>query len=105
MDECWRGPSGCLREGDVATIKCFECIFQGIINVALRLGGILVLVMLIVGGFSYLTAGGDPKKAQLARNILTYAVLGLVLLILVWFILLFIEKFTGVPVTVFRLDI
>jgi hypothetical protein len=59
--------------------------------------------MLIVGGFQYLTAGGDAKKTQAASNTLTYAIFGLVAVIAAWFILLFIEKFTGVKVTEFNI--
>ena len=59
--------------------------------------------MLIVGGFQYLTAGGNPEKTKAAGNTITYAVIGLVVILGAWFILLFIEKFTGVKVTEFNL--
>lgn len=88
---------------DPAIIKDFEEIVQNILNIAIRLAGVLLFIMLIVGGFKYLIAGGDPKKAEAARNTLTYAIGGLVLVILAWFILLFIEKFTGVKVTQFNI--
>jgi len=65
------------------------------------LAGIAAFIMLIVGGFQFLTAGGDPKKTQAASSTLTYAIFGLVAVIAAWFILLFIEKFTGVRITDF----
>ena len=109
LEECWEeyavdqsGLWGTSGE-NIATLKAFECIFMGIINVAIRLGGIALFIMVIVGGFTYLTAGGDPKKAQMGRNVITYAVIGLALLILAWFILWFIERITGVQVTVFNI--
>lgn len=102
MDSCWSGPDGCLHNG-VATLKCLECIFQSIFNIVIRLAGIAVFIMIIIGGFQYLTAGGDPKKAESAKNTLTYAILGLALLILAWFILKFIEIFTGIRVTEFTI--
>lgn len=104
LQTCWE--SATVTTGgaeDVATMKAFECIFQGIINVALRFGGVVLFIMIIAGGFTYLTAGGDPKKAQMGRNVITYAIVGLVLLILAWFILLFIQEFTQVNVTVFEI--
>ena len=55
------------------------------------------------GGFRYLTSMGDPKGTETAKNTLTYAVLGLVLIIGAWFILQFIEEFTGVKVTEFEI--
>ena len=103
LGSCWKG---CQADGtDIATIKCFECVFQAIIGAVFAIGGLLTLIMLLLGSFTYLTAGGDPKKAQTAANTLTYAVIGLVLLIVAWFILLFIEEFTGVRVTVFEIPI
>lgn len=87
----------------IATIKGFDCVVRNILNIAIRLAGVLLFIMLIVGGFKYLTAGGDPKKAEAAQKTLTYAIAGLVLVILAWFILLFIEKFTGVDVTQFNI--
>jgi len=86
-----------------AKIQDFAVVIQRILNIAIRMAGIAAFIMLIVGGFQYLTAGGDPKKTQAASNTLTYAILGLVVVIGAWFILLFIEKFTGVEVTEFNL--
>jgi len=97
---CW---GSCVdKVFGVATLSCFECIFQNLINIAIRLGGVIVFIMILIGGFSLLTAGDDPKKVQKAHNTITFAVIGLVLLILAWFILVFIEKFTGVTVTLFK---
>lgn len=92
----------CVSNG-VATLQCFECIFQNILHYVIQAGGIVAFIFLIIGGFKYLTAGGDPKKAESARNTLTYAILGLVLLILAWFILYFVKNFTGVDVHIFKI--
>lgn len=89
--------------GNVATIQGFECIFINILNIATSLAGLAVFIMLLVGGFKYLTSGGDPKASQSARNTLTYAIAGLVLVIAAWFILKFIAEFTGVEVTIFKI--
>ncbi len=93
-------------KGDTpAQITDLVVIVERILNIAVRLAGIAAFVMLIVGGFQYLTAGGDPKKTQAASSTFTYAIFGLVVVIAAWFILLFIEKFTGVKVTEFNLEI
>ncbi len=70
---------------------------------ATTIAGLAVFVMFLVGGFQYLTSMGDPKGAESAKNTLTYAVLGLVLVIAAWFIIQFIETFTGVTVTIFEI--
>ena len=95
--------SNAANPNEPAKIQDLAIIIQRILNIAVRLAGIAAFIMLIVGGFQYMTAGGDPKKAQAASSTLTYAIFGLVAVIAAWFILLFIEKFTGVPVTLFNL--
>lgn len=105
VTECWEG-EGCkyLHEGEpVVTLQCLECIFLAILHIAIRLAGLAVFIMLIIGGFKYLTAAGDPKSAQAAKNTITYAIFGLVLILFAWFILYFIEYFTGVKVTEFTI--
>lgn len=97
IQECW----DLYKTDDVVQIQALECIVLQIFHIAVRLAGVAVFIMIIIGGFGYLTAGGDPKKTQAARNTLTYAIFGLVAILLAWFILLFVEKFTGVTVTQF----
>lgn len=80
---------------DPATFRDLEEYIRRILNRVTSLGLIAVFVMFLWGGFKYLTAGGNPETNQAAQKILTYAVLGLVLLIGAWFILRFIAVFTG----------
>jgi len=99
MDSCWSN----AQVDTVATLAGLECIVQAILNVAFRLAGLAVFIMLIWGGFKYLTAGGDPKKSEEAYKTLTYALMGLALIIISWFVLLLIKEFTGIDVTVFKI--
>ena len=43
-------------------------------------GGIIFLVMLFYAGFTVLTAGGKTENLEKARNIATYAVIGLLVI-------------------------
>lgn len=90
---------------EVATLKGFENIFSTILSLATTAAGLVCFLMLIIGGFKYLTSGGDPKQAASARGTLTWAVAGLAIIIGAWFILQFIEYFTGVEVTIFEIPI
>jgi sterol desaturase/sphingolipid hydroxylase (fatty acid hydroxylase superfamily) len=102
----WSSWSSCGIGGDdpaPATIKCLEVVFANLLVVFVSLAGLGLFIMIIVGAFQYLTAGDNAEQAQKARNSITYAILGLVLMILSWIILLAIEWFTGVPVTVFKI--
>ena len=80
-----------------------EIIIANIIRSVVALGGIAVFVMLVAGGLTYLTSGGNPETVQKAKSTLTYAVIGIALFVLAWFALLFLETFTGVRVTRFTL--
>ncbi len=87
-----------------ASFKDLGKMVTNILNIAVRMAGIAAFIMLIVGGFQYLTAGGDPKKTQAAGQTITYAIFGLIAVIAAWFIILFLEKFTGVSLTEVELE-
>jgi ABC-type Na+ efflux pump permease subunit len=88
---------------DVPQLSEFEIIFGRIVSIVLGFAGIAFFVMLLVGGFKYLTAGGEPPAIESARKTLTFAIAGLVLIALSFLFLQFIKVFTGVNVTEFRI--
>ena len=87
----------------VATIKGIEAIFENVISIALAFAGITLFVMFLTGGFRYITAGGDAKAVEAAKGTLTHAIAGLVVLILAWIIIQFIEVLTGVRLSIFEI--
>ncbi len=92
-----------VQYGDVATFGSLSSLFTNILSITLRLVGISMFIMIVVGGFKYLTAGGDSKATEAAQGTITNAIIGLVLAIMAWFILLAIKGFTGVDVTKFNI--
>jgi len=93
----WSGPciSGSGQEA-VATIKGVECLVKNLLNIAIRLIGIAMFVMIVLGGFKMVAAGGDPKGMESGKQTLTYGIMGLVMAVLSWFILLIFSNFSGV---------
>jgi len=91
----------CQSNG-VATIQGFECLFANILQIIVGAAGLVFFGMFIMGGFKYLTSGGDPKKTASASSTLTLALIGIIGVIASWFILKFIQNFTGVNVTQFK---
>lgn len=87
----------------VAGFGDLEGLFQKVLGGIFSFGLIAVFVMLLYGGFRYLTAGGNAEANQKAGSVITYAVLGLVLMIGAWFILRLIEEFTGITITDFSI--
>ncbi len=96
----WSGD--CVVDG-VATIKGLECLFTNVLRVATTVGGLAFGAMLIVGGFKWITSGGDPKGVKEAQGTITSALLGLALMVVAWFILRIIQEITGANVTEFQI--
>jgi glucose uptake protein GlcU len=88
---------------DVPQLSELETVFTRVVQVALGFGGIVLFIMLLIGGFKYLTAGEDPKAVEEARKTLTYAIGGLVLVAAAYLVLVFVKQFTGVDVTQFKI--
>jgi len=87
--------------GGIATISNLSCLFGNLVKYALGFVGIVLFVLLIVGGFKYITSGGDPKAVEGAKKTLTYAIAGLIIILLAFLILVLIQRITGVNVTTF----
>jgi hypothetical protein len=91
--------------GDVATIKCLEPLFRNVVSAVGALAGVALFLMLIVGGYNFLFAGGDQKKLEKAKGTLTAAVIGLVLIALAYLIIKAIATITGTDLDTFKIFI
>jgi cytochrome bd-type quinol oxidase subunit 2 len=63
-------------EGTGGSLSGFIVI---ILNWLIGFAGVICVVMIIVGGYSYMTAGGDESKVKDASKTLTNAIIGLVI--------------------------
>jgi hypothetical protein len=60
-----------------------------ILTVLAFLAGLAAVVYLVWGGIKYITAGGDPKKAEEARKAIINAVIGIIIVAAAYFIISF----------------
>lgn len=88
-----------------ATISDLGTVFSNVVSYALGFAGIVLFVLLIVGGFKFITSGGDPKAVESARKTITSAIAGLIIILVSYLILVLISNITGVDVTKFNLTI
>ena len=88
---------------DVPTLKCLEVIFENILTAATGLAILALFVMLLIGGFKYLTSAGNQKATASAEQTMTFAILGIALLVLAYLIFYLISKFTGVDLLHFTI--
>lgn len=93
---CLYNPGGDIRETGVVTIDCILPLFANIIFWLLMLSGTVALFFIVFGGFKLLTSGGDPKNVEGARKTITWAIIGLVVVLLSFGIVSFIGETTGV---------
>jgi len=53
-----------------------------IVNYALFFLGLIATIMIIFGGFLYVTAGGDDAGAEKGKKILMYAAIGIIVILI-----------------------
>jgi hypothetical protein len=93
----------CEPTNGVATIANLGCVFQNVVRAFLGFAGIVLFILLIMGGFRFITSGGDPKAVEGARKTITSAIIGLIVILLSYLILVLIKAITGVDVTIFKI--
>lgn len=81
--------------GYVLTVDCIPpMIFNGIFWL-LSFAGVVALFLVIIGGFKFMTSGGDQKAVDGAKKTITWAIIGLVFILLSFTIVNFIADLTG----------
>jgi hypothetical protein len=71
-------------------------LIKTIINILSFVVATVSIIMIIFGGFRYITSGGDAGKITTAKNTILYAIVGLVVVAFAQFIVQFVlGKVTG----------
>lgn len=78
-----------------ATFSQLDDIFRSLLQAAIPFAGIVMFVVLVVGGFKYITSSGDAQKTAGAKNAITYAIIGIIVVALAFLIIQVISLFTG----------
>lgn len=86
---------GFLNQQSANPLTDLEKVFTNLVSAAIPLGGMVLFVFLLLAGVNYVSAGADPKKAEAARNMATYAILGIVALSLSYLVIQLIVYFTA----------
>lgn len=59
-------------------------VVANIINVALGLLSVIFVTLLIIGGYQYMTAGGNEEQVNKAKARLKTAVIGIIIILVAW---------------------
>jgi cytochrome bd-type quinol oxidase subunit 2 len=62
----------------------------GITETLLTVAGAVAVIIIIVGGLTYITSSGDSSRIKQAKDIILYAVIGLIVAILAYAIVHFV---------------
>ncbi len=65
-------------------------LLQFVINWAIRLLGVLAVLAIVISGIQYIVSQGSPEGVKAAKSRLTNAIIGLILLALMFIILRFL---------------
>lgn len=78
------GVNGVLASGDPREMA------GRIINVALGFLGLIAVVIILMGGFKWMTAGGNEDKVAEAKKLLGAGVIGLAIVLAAWAVSTFV---------------
>ncbi len=73
-------------------------VIQAIIKFILIVAFVIAFVMLLIGGIRWILAGGDEKAVGAARNTITAALIGLVIVLVAFALIKLVETFFGVTI-------
>ena len=83
--DCSNLPKGDANQGAISTV--LEIVFGITASIA--------LLIIVIAGFRYIVAHGDPNSVAQARNAITYALIGLVVSMVAFSIVTFLIKGIG----------
>lgn len=76
--------------------KVFGGLVSGIVGIVFLLGFFLTFAYLLTGGVQWITSGGDKNALESARNKITNAIIGLVIVASAYAIFKLIGNFFGI---------
>lgn len=85
---------GCVVNG-VATLRCIPIVFENTVTALLYFVGAVAIFLMVYAGIRFMTSGGDPKNVAHARQVMTYAIIGLIIVLCSFGIIILISYMTG----------
>ena len=91
-----QGTNGNLASGSATTectgtgVSTFDKYVKFALNLLSIIVGIAAVIMIIFGGFKYITSGGKQESVTSAKNTILYAIVGLVIVALAQVIVHFV---------------
>ena len=74
-------------------------LISAVLPVLVSFTGLALFAYLVLGGFKYLTSGGDDKSISEAKKILTNAIIGMIIVFVSFWIIRILEIVLGLEIT------
>ncbi len=85
-----------IPKPEIIKITQLGQLISAVVGTLLIISALLAFIYLILGGISWITSGGDKTAMESARNKITHAVVGLVIVGASWAIMVLVGNFLGV---------
>lgn len=79
-------------------ITDFGKLISAIVGTLLIIAALLAFLFLILGGIQWISSGGDKAGMEAARNKITHAIVGLIIVGAAWAIMILIQNFLGITI-------
>ena len=73
-------------------------LISALVGTLLIVAALLAFMYLILGGIQWITSGGDKAGMEAARNKITHAIVGLIIVGAAWAIMILVQNFLGVQI-------
>ena len=73
-------------------------IISALVILVLIIAALVFFFMLVIGGIKWITSGGDKAQTEGARNQVTAALVGLVIVFAAWAIISLVNSFFGINI-------
>ena len=73
-------------------------LISALVGTLLIISALLAFFYLILGGISWITSGGDKAGMEAARNKITHAIVGLIIVGAAWAIMVLVQNFLGITI-------
>lgn len=86
-----------IPKPDIIKIEKIGELIKAAVGTLLILAALLAFIYLILGGIQWITSGGDKTGMEAARNKITHAIVGLIIVGAAWAIMILVQNFLGIP--------
>jgi hypothetical protein len=86
----WGDKQGAVSEAIGLGDKDPREIAASVIKVALGFLGIIAVAIILLGGFKWMTAGGNEEKVEESKKLITAGIIGLIIILASWGIATFV---------------